>query len=298
MNNDIIHLQRDFQIFATSVIDTQCVFTHLYPNERIRLEDMATELNIDICDANPIAKFSDWRVRPLHKDQITYAITDAIVTLNAWYIMLPTFKEQLGEAKKKNILYPPLYESNKKTSSCYVFPHRYQAATLANKEKLTFSEELIFKKIYKWTWDKAVYLDHPPKRLIHEKDLAKLAKIQPTDVKSIRQAKINFHPLLDTVIQEIIPLLATPPPEETTTDYFEFDEITEKPTQEIPAPAPKQIQSVQKEVLCMNCFETDHVVSLPCPNPKNIEGKKKWLAEHPEYVKHQHERRGINKKKN
>jgi len=209
--------------------------------------------------------------------------------------MLPTFKEQLAEANRNNIPYPPLVESNKKTASCYKFPHRYQAATLAAKKNLTSNEEIIFKKIYKWTWDKAAEFDHPPRRLIHEKDLAKLAKIQPISVDDFPKLKIYFHPLLEKAIGEIIPLLATPLPEETTVEYFEYDIETDEPMEEVPCPP--RFEHVETAKLCMNCFATDHLVSLPCPNPTNKVLKKKWEKEHPEYVRMQKLRRSGNRKK-
>jgi len=123
---------------------------------------------------------------------VQYCMTDAIITLRAWYIMLPTFKEQLTEADRMKIPYQPLVESNKKTASSYQFPHRYKASTLAARENL---------------------------------------------------------------------------------------------------------ENAKKDLLCMNCFATDHLVSLPCPNPFNKEGLDKWNKEHPGYLKTQRVRRNVMKKK-
>jgi ribonuclease D len=73
---DVTELQRDFHIFSTAVLDIQELYAIINPNVyQVGLKTVAREY-FDI-EVDKTAQKADRRVRPLHRDLISYASKDA-----------------------------------------------------------------------------------------------------------------------------------------------------------------------------------------------------------------------------
>jgi ribonuclease D len=186
---DVTELQRDFHIFSTAVIDIQELCAIINPNVyQVGLKTIVREY-FDI-EVDKTAQKADWRVRPLHRDLISYAPKDARYVLQLWYNLLPKLScDTLGfERSKRSTL--KLYKCPIITNPSVVFENDLK--TLPQSLLAIFDNSdtrSLFCKVYIWRDDLCQILDNSLNNFIPK---AKLGLIVRAKTKSMESLAILF----------------------------------------------------------------------------------------------------------
>ncbi len=92
-DNDILHLQRDFGIYARAVVDTQHVYNYVYgiseKGFKIGFKMMSNELLKATypVDFDSSMQLADWRIHPLPYNMKMYAMYDSYLLLKCWNLL-------------------------------------------------------------------------------------------------------------------------------------------------------------------------------------------------------------------
>ncbi|WP_119342588.1 ribonuclease D [Facilibium subflavum] len=94
-DNDIKIIKHALNTSFENVFDTQTAMAFLGNPHQVSLPHLLSELNIAIVDKEQ--KLSDWRIRPLTDEQITYAVADVAYLLEAYHDL----QQKLEKAQKQ-----------------------------------------------------------------------------------------------------------------------------------------------------------------------------------------------------
>jgi len=167
--NDIQLLQRDFEIFCQATINMQEVFhLHIPQPHPISYAKMIQQLfNVEL---DKLGQHADWRVRPIPKQLISYAIRDTHYLIRAWDKVKRellskgvTLKDVLPSASISSLL--RVYQFPKRPSATSVF----DKVRLSSKRLLLAEEQtstMVFLKLYDIRLRIAKETDRPEKRVL------------------------------------------------------------------------------------------------------------------------------------
>ena len=169
--NDVQLLQRDFQIFCQSTINMQDVYHLFKPQPHpISYANMVQHL-LDVT-LDKAGQHADWRVRPLPKQLVSYAIRDTHYLIRAWDKVK---RELLTRAVDLKIVLPSV--SLPSLLRLYQFPKRPSAMASfdkvrLNNRRLLLAEKktstIVFLKLHDIRLQIAKDLDRPEKRVLSD----------------------------------------------------------------------------------------------------------------------------------
>jgi len=128
-SNDVQLLQRDFQIFCEATLNMQEVYHLFKPQPHpISYSSMVKELfHIEL---DKLGQCADWRIRPIPKTMMNYAVRDSEHLLHAW----DKVKRALL-TRKINLSTHVFHQSIQAVASMYRFPKRKSYASIFDRLK-------------------------------------------------------------------------------------------------------------------------------------------------------------------
>jgi len=266
--NDVLSLQRDFEIFPQAIIDTQYIYNYVNNIDdkgfAISLKDLIkTHLSPRfVDDSDNCSQVADWRHNPLPEAMMRYAQKDSALLLLVWQKLKVQMRSKIWKDDPTN----PFIRSNLYNAKCYKFPA--QNSPLKDALKLGISDKLIpkFVEIHKWRLKKAIFHDESPSEIINTTEIVKIATSLPTSLKDLANLFYNkkiprflrgsedeilaiLHPEIQNPYAELLP-----PNADTVEEYWEFDESFDEsgipiqiPTNEITVAPTHQIMEISPQ---------------------------------------------------
>lgn len=204
--NDIIPLQRNFDIFPVGMIDTQeAYFMYEGKTKQIGLANMAKIL-LDI-EMNKSGQMADWSFRPLHPDLIEYAAKDTQILFKCWIALkekftpsgipdFPLIKQRLKET---------ISSRQKQTATAAWDSYRARAHNQNLGQFITQGQEALFMELHDWRDKIARQVDVEPSKI----KIERITRSMPTKKEHLKEmADNNIRKLLqDSHLQEAIDII-------------------------------------------------------------------------------------------
>lgn len=163
-------LQRDFNIYATGIIDLQEAYHLIYgEKENAGLQTIVLNILGTKMQGGKLAQLADWRERPLNQELLDYASMDSSYILRRWYKMKDGKHDELMNISFEN--------SKRFTELVYRFPDTCEPINLWNRNIKSLSTDLqnvfstvgqrgLFIEMARWAIEKAKMVDRPIKDII------------------------------------------------------------------------------------------------------------------------------------
>jgi len=303
-DSDVLHLQRDFGIFAVAVVDTQYVYNYVYgiteKGFRIGFKTMSKEL---LKSANPVdfeasLQLADWRIHPLPENMKLYAMYDSFLLLKCWDLLRVNLIDGAWEQSSLN----PFLKSNAMAAKGFkgkVYPSATQDAS---RMAVTTENMSVFTSLHYWREQRARFVDEPPSEVINTKELAEIVKKKPSSLEELKSvfAPYNYPFWIKEVKDEMLQLInaaQVPVPMETDDDWEE-ELLIHAPEEDFllpPTPAPQAFVQVPAE----NKKEKPKIKSVVrdvSQLSKLPEVRKKWTSVPPHPVKRVNPNRPLKRK--
>lgn len=287
-DNDILFLQRDLNIFATAVVDTQHVYNYVYgiseKGYKIGFKIMAEELlkSTFPVDFDSSLQLADWRIYPLPHEMRLYAMYDTFLLLKCWDKLRVNLIDGNWELSSLN----PFIKSNAKTAKSYKGKTYPTVFTDLARLPVPSGMTDLFTKLHIWREQRAKFIDEPPTEVINTREIMKIIQAAPTSEEELKTvfAPFNIPKWISGVKDEIFGILAQPQQdvsmEADDESWEEVELLIHAPEEEIQLPpAAKVCDSTKptkklKQRYQLFVRDTSSLKQLP-------EVRKKWTSNPP-----------------
>ncbi|CAL8103629.1 unnamed protein product [Orchesella dallaii] len=182
--NDLIHLQRNFNVFTVGMIDTQEVFEITTGRKDISLANMVQGLlNIEI---SKVAQRADWRLSPLPNELLEYAASDTRLLFQCWIRLKHDAVSIESESFPKSIQRTLQLVSSLRSNTAAGAWHSYVNLLNHNKDMLnrfgTVGQSQLFMKLFEWREQVGKEFDIHPNKVLRDRELQFVARAMPSSM--------------------------------------------------------------------------------------------------------------------
>ena len=202
-DNDIRILKHAFQTTFQNVFDTQLAVAFLSRRHQIALKTLLDDLSIH--KMNKQEKLSDWRIRPLSHDQITYAKTDVM------------YLHQIKQMLQKKLVFQGKYPLFCDEMNILCQKSRFLTAEESIERAQLFFNNTCGKTrqnviaLVTWREHFARQLNRLPQHILTNGEILQLAKLDPTLPEQLQHEKATTRkrfrryakPILKTLAEKI-----------------------------------------------------------------------------------------------